>query len=317
MHQTLTLRLVTAFFRLIRWPNLVFIAITQLLFMYCVLQPLLALAGKKPSLNPLHFSLLVISSILIAAAGYIINDYFDLNIDRINKPDKLIVQKIIKRRSAIAWHLVLSFIGIAIGFYLDFSTHVTLLGFSNLVCVLLLFIYSISLKKKILSGNIIISLLTAWTVLVVTWCEARFFFFNPADVNIHKIIRVTFLYTGFAFVISLIREAVKDMEDVEGDRRYGCKTMPIAWGFNASKIYVAVWFIILILTLAVLTIYMLQLHWWIAILYCLILIIIPLLRTFQKLFTAKTSEDFHKLSSIVKLVMFTGILSMIFFRIYS
>ena len=148
LHQTLTLRLVTAFFRLIRWPNLVFIAITQLLFMYCVLQPLLALAGKKPSLNPLHFSLLVISSVLIAAAGYIINDYFDLNIDRINKPDKLIVQKIIKRRSAIAWHLVLSFIGVAIGFYLDFSTHVTLLGFSNLVCVLLLFIYSISLKKK-------------------------------------------------------------------------------------------------------------------------------------------------------------------------
>jgi len=284
--------------------------------MYCVMQPLLAAGGKKPSLNPGHFSLLVLSSVLIAAAGYIINDYFDLNIDRINKPDRLIVQKIIKRRWTIVWHLLLSIIGVIIGFYLDFTTHVTLLGFSNLICVCLLFIYSISLKKKLLSGNILISLLTAWTVLVVTWCEARFFF-NPSDVNVHKIIRVTFLYTGFAFVSSLIREALKDMEDVEGDRRYGCKTMPIVWGFNASKIYVAIWLTTLILTLFLVMIYMLQLHWWIAIIYSLIFIIAPSIRIFQKMFTAKTPQDFHRLSSMIKFVMFTGILSMIFFRIYS
>jgi 4-hydroxybenzoate polyprenyltransferase len=284
--------------------------------MYCVLQPLLAEAGKKPSLNPLHFLLLILSSVLIAAAGYIINDYFDLNIDRINKPGKLIIQKIIKRRSAIVWHIALSVIGIAIGFYLDFTTHVTLLGLSNAACVLLLFVYSISLKKKLLSGNIIIAALTAWTVLVVTWCEIRFFF-NPAAVNTIKITRITLLYTGFAFVISLIREAIKDMEDIEGDRKYGCRTMPIAWGFNASKIYVATWLTILVLTLVVLMVYMLQLHWWMASVYCLVFIIAPSLKIFQKLFTAKTPQEFHSLSTMVKLVMFTGILSMIFFRIYS
>jgi 4-hydroxybenzoate polyprenyltransferase len=284
--------------------------------MYCVIQPLLAAGYRKPSLNPLNFSLLILSSVLIAAAGYIINDYFDLNIDRINKPDRLIVQKIIKRRWTIAWHLILSTLGIAIGIYLDFVTHVTLLGFSNLVCVLLLFVYSISLKKQLLSGNIIISLLTAWTVLVVTWCEARFFF-NPIDLNIHKIIRVTFLYSGFAFVISLIREAIKDMEDMEGDRKYGCNTMPIVWGVNASKVYVATWMTILILTLGLMMIYMLQLQWWIAIIYCLIFIVMPSVRIFQKLFTARTQKDFHALSSMVKLVMLTGILSMIFFRYYS
>ena len=284
--------------------------------MYCVLQPLLAEAGKKPSLNPLHFLLLILSSVLIAAAGYIINDYFDLNIDRINKPGKLIIQKIIKRRSAIVWHIALSVIGIAIGFYLDFTTHVTLLGLSNAACVLLLFVYSISLKKKLLSGNIIISALTAWTVLVVTWCEIRFFF-NPAAVNTIKITRITLLYTGFAFVISLIREAIKDMEDIEGDRKYGCKTMPITWGFNASKIYVATWLTILVLSLVALMIYMLQLHWWMASVYCLVFIIAPSLKIFQRLFTAKTPQEFHSLSTMVKLVMFTGILSMIFFRIYS
>jgi 4-hydroxybenzoate polyprenyltransferase len=284
--------------------------------MYCVLQPLLAEGGKKPSLNPGHFFLLIISSVFIAAAGYIINDYFDLNIDRINKPNRLIIQRIISRRWAIVWHFFLSMAGVAIGFYLDLTTRVTLLGFSNLACACLLFLYSISLKKKLLSGNILISILTAWTVLVVAWCEARFFF-NPADVNIHKIVRITFLYTGFAFVISLIREAIKDMEDIEGDRKYGCKTMPIIWGFHTSKIYTAIWLVTITLTLLLLLLYMVQIQWWFSPIYCLILIIIPLIRIFQRLFKAKTPEDFHKLSSMVKFVMFTGILSMIFFRIYS
>jgi 4-hydroxybenzoate polyprenyltransferase len=205
--------------------------------------------------------------------------------------------------------------GVAIGFYLDFTTHVTLLGFSNLACACLLFIYSMSLKKKLLSGNIVISVLTAWTVLVVAWCEARFFF-NPRDVNVHKIMRITFLYTGFAFVISLIREAIKDMEDVEGDRKFGGKTMPIVWGYTASKIYVAIWMVTLSLSLAVLLIYMIQIRWWFGALYCLVCIILPMGYSFRQLFSANTQEDYHKLSSLVKLVMFTGILSMIFFRIY-
>lgn len=284
--------------------------------MYCVLQPLLAASGKRPNLNPHNFFLLIISSVFIAAAGYIINDYFDLNIDRINKPKRLIVQRIISRRWTILWHFFLSMAGVAIGFYLDLTTRVTLLGFSNLACAGVLFIYSMSLKKKLLSGNILISALTAWTVLVVAWCEARFFF-NPSDINVHKIVRITFLYTGFAFVISLIREAIKDMEDIEGDRRFGGKTMPIVWGFNASKIYVAIWMVTITLTLVLLMIYMVQIQWWVSAVYCLLLVILPLVRIFQRLFTAKTPEDFHKLSSMVKFVMFTGILSMIFFRIYS
>ncbi len=282
--------------------------------MYCVIKPLITQTSNKPSLNPFHFLLLILSSVLIAAAGYVINDYFDLNIDRINKPHKLIVQKIISRRYAIAWHFFLSMIGITIGFYLDFTTHVTLLGFSNLACAGLLFIYSVSLKKKLLAGNILISLLTAWTVLVVTWCEVRFFF-NP-NFSVPRVLRVTILYAGFAFITSLIREAIKDMEDVEGDRKYGCKTLPIVWGINASKIYTAVWMTILSITLLVLQVYVLQFRWWLMALYCLIFIFIPLVRVFIKLFKAQTPQDFHNLSSMVKFIMLTGILSMIFFRFY-
>lgn len=310
------MKLIIAFFRLVRWPNLLFIAITQLLFMYCVLVPLFAEAGIKASLTPLNFFLLILSSVFIAAAGYIINDYFDLNIDRINKPEKLVVEKIIRRRWTIIWHFFLSMAGIAIGFYLDISTRVTLVGMSNMICASCLFIYSISLKRKMLWGNILIALLTAWVVLVVTWCEARFFFQDNTPLNTLKIARVTMLYAAFAFVISLIREVVKDMEDVEGDRRYNCRTLPIVWGMNAAKIFTAVWLVILIVMLAAVQVYVLQFHWWISAAYCLLFVIAPLVWIFSKLFKAQSPKDFHSLSTVIKLVMFTGILSMIFFRMY-
>ena len=165
------MKLFYGFERLIRWPNLVFIALTQALFFYCVVQPEFTDAGRVPNLNPPYIWWMILSSVLIGAAGYIINDYFDLNIDRINKPDKLVVERVIKRRWTIVWHLTLSIIGVLIGVYIDWKTNVRFLGLANLGCVLLLFVYSISLKKKLLSGNILISLLTAWTILVITFLQ--------------------------------------------------------------------------------------------------------------------------------------------------
>ena len=284
--------------------------------MYCIITPLFGLAGKKPSLNVANFTLLVLSSVFIAAAGYIINDYFDVNIDRVNKPEKLIIQRYIRRRSAIVWHFFLSMTGITIGFYLDLTTRVTLVGFSNLACASLLFIYSLSLKKKLLSGNVLIALLTAWVVLVVTWCEARFFFQSQPPVNTARILRFTFLYAGFAFVMSLIREAVKDIEDVEGDRRYNCHTMPIAWGIYASKVYVGVWLSVVIIGIASLCVYTLLIHWWLLAVYCVVCILLPSIYLMYSLFKAKQPAQFHALSTGIKAVMLTGILSMAFFVMY-
>lgn len=310
------MRLVKAFFRLVRWPNLVFIAVTQLLFLYCVVRPVFDKAGIGPNIHGWRFALLCISSVLIAAAGYIINDYFDLNIDQVNKPDKLIVEKIIHRRWTIIWHLVLSIIGILMGFVIDFTSSAYLLGWANLACVALLFVYSISFKKKFLIGNVLISILTAWVILVITWSENSHVF-SSTSLNVNKILRVTFLYSGFAFIISLIREVVKDMEDMEGDRRYGCHTMPIVWGVIATKVFTAVWLSVLIIALIIVQIYALNLGWWLSVVYSVVLVIAPLLLIFKRLYTATTPKDYHSLSSLIKLVMFTGILSMIFFKIYS
>jgi 4-hydroxybenzoate polyprenyltransferase len=278
--------------------------------------PVFANSNIHPNVRGWNFVLICLSSVLIAAAGYIINDYFDLNIDRVNKPDKLVVERIIKRRWAIVWHIILSAVGIAIGFYIDFTTHIWLLGFSNAVCVFLLFVYSTSLKSRFLVGNVLISLLTAWVILVVAWCEYNHLIKTNYNLRADKILRITFLYAGFAFVISLVREVVKDMEDVEGDRKYGCKTMPIVWGFNATKVFVAVWLIVLVGTLIVVQLYALRLGWWISVIYGLLLIVAPLIVIIKKLYDAKTSENFHRISSLVKFVMLTGILSMIFFWIY-
>ena len=274
-------------------------------------------AGRTANLSGVYLWLLVLSSALIAAAGYIINDYFDLNIDRINKPDKLVVEKVIRRRWVIIWHLVLSAAGVLIAVYIDYKTPVRFLTIANLACVALLFLYSISLKKKLLSGNILISLLTAWTIFVVSWCEVNQLAVPRSGFDAERIIKLAFIYGGFAFIISLIREVVKDMEDVEGDRRYGCRTMPIVWGLNASKVFVAVWIIVLIAAVGIIQAYVLRLGWWWSVIYSVVLIIAPLAWIFKQLMKAQSAKDFHKLSSVIKLVMLTGILSMLFFKLYN
>ncbi len=315
------MNLVTAFLRLIRWPNIVFIALTQFLFYYALVTPLFD-RGIQSSFDAFYFGLQVAASVLIAAAGYIINDYFDLNIDQVNKPGKLIIDKVIKRRWVIALHILMSLAGILIGLYIDLKAHTYWLAISNLLCVILLFGYSVALKKKLLIGNLLISLLTAWVVVVGFLCYYHTLSCNGCgeamqDSLLRRFIKITFLYTGFAFVISLIREVVKDMEDREGDIRYNCTTMPIAWGIPATKVFVAVWIIVLIGTLGIIQFYVLQFGWWWSAAYCVLLIILPLLWILRSLRRAQTTKDYHRLSAAVKLVMLTGILSMLFFKIYS
>lgn len=311
---------VFAFLRLVRSLNLVFIALTQFLFQYCIIRPILEQAGVAPLLGHVHFVLLTFASVAISGAGYIINDYFDLNIDRVNKPDKLVVEKLIHRRVAILWHLFLSAIGIMISIYVGFRIRNIVVPVVNLLCVALLWFYSTTFKKKLLIGNIIISLLTAWVVMVLYFCEINRYAIAVASPQmlhaLSKIFKLAVLYGGFAFIISLIREVIKDVEDMNGDERYGCRTMPIVWGVQISKVFVATWLIVVLAALGILEVYVLQFRWWWAMLYCLLLVMIPLLGVFRRLFTAISSKDFHRLSSQVKWIMLLGILSMVVFKIY-
>ncbi|MGE5520760.1 MAG: geranylgeranylglycerol-phosphate geranylgeranyltransferase [Candidatus Dadabacteria bacterium] len=304
------MNLTKAFFRLVRWPNLVFIAITQLLFYLCIYEPLY----NKQDFRKL--SLLIIASIFISAAGYIINDYFDLNIDQINKPRKNVIDKAIHRRWAIIWHLLLSLSGIVLT-ALAVGLSQWYLVLANLGCVILLWFYSTSFKRQLLIGNIVISLLTSWTVLLLFFAFATpdnaFQTNDPVSI---KFFRLAFLYAGFAFIISLIREAIKDMEDMEGDARYGCKTLPIVVGIRSTKLYVVIWIVVLSATLIILQMYILQFGWWHATVYGVLFVIVPLLYLLNNVRKASDSGDFHAGSNLCKLLMFTGILSMTFFHFY-
>ncbi|MGJ7032570.1 geranylgeranylglycerol-phosphate geranylgeranyltransferase [Niabella hirudinis] len=301
---------IAAFFRLVRYPNLIFIALTQVMFQYCIYAPIYG-EGKEP---PSRFIMLVLASVFIAAAGNIINDYFDMNIDRINKPQKMIIGKYINRRWALVWHLVLSILGILLT---AAAVSRWYLVAANMLCVLLLWFYSAKFKKEILIGNIVISLLTAWTIMIIFLSKFSFSdAFGNGQENQLKLFRFAVLYAGFAFMISLVREAIKDMEDIAGDRKYGCNTMPIAWGVNATKVYIAVWLTLLMALLLVVQFYILQLGWWPGVVYCVLLVIIPAAWLLRKLLPANTPQAYHYLSMVTKGIMLTGILSMGIFYFY-
>lgn len=316
------MKIFAAFFRLIRWPNLVFIVLTQILFEYCIYLRIYPLGITVPSdvlsSNQERFMAMVSASVLIAAAGYIINDYFDQNIDEINKPDKMVVNRIISRRWVIFWHFLFSIAGFFFTMLvLPFASfwHIIL---GNSFTIIALWFYSTNLKKQLLIGNVLISLLTAWVIFII--------FFSKYPLNITELMqvehskvrffRLTILYASFAFIISLIREVIKDLEDLEGDRKYGCTTIPIVWGTQSAKIFVAVWVIVLMALLIFLQAYALGMGWWHSAVYCTLFIIIPLIIVLKKLFKATTPKHYHHISSLIKFIMFTGILSMLFFQFY-
>lgn len=232
-----------AFFQLIRWPNLVFIILTQVLYYFCIVVPVLDVAP-----NYKGTFLLILASVFIAAGGYIINDYFDLNIDQINKPERTILNKTINRRWAILWHSGLSLLGLLLTIA-ALGAQKWYLVVANAASVLLLWLYSTSLKKRLLVGNVLIALLTAWTLLIFFFREFSFKTFFSAGPSFGVITRISFLYAAFAFITTLVREAVKDAEDMEGDRRWGGKTMPIVLGLNATRMYNAIWLVVLLAAL--------------------------------------------------------------------
>jgi len=307
--------LLGAFLRLVRWPNLVFIFLTQLLFYYFIQLPVHDQPfGEFPLvLRPRLFYLLAASSVLIAAAGYIINDYFDLNIDRVNKPNRLVVDRIIRRRSTILWHWLLSGLGLLLSFYVSWRIRNPLVAVGNLGCVILLYFYSTTFKRKMLIGNIIISLLTAWVILVLYIAELYWPGFADNDYRrfLSTLFKFAIVYSSFAFLLSMIREVIKDIEDMDGDMKYGCRTMPIVWGVNVAKVFAGTLIVVLLGALVILQFYVLQKAWFPLTMYGVLLVDLPLLFILRRLYTARTKTEYHRLSNIIKLVMLAGILSII------
>lgn len=241
-----------------------------------------------------EFALLTFATVCIAAAGYIINDYYDVKIDAINRPDRILVGRAIRRRRAMFAHIILSFVGIAIGFWLSIPV-----GLINLGAVLLLWGYSARLKKMLLIGNVVVALLSASMLLVVA-------------VHADTLNKVTLGYAFFALLISLIREIIKDMEDVKGDASFDCRTLPIVAGLRNTKL---VLYPIIALFLGFLIVVILHPKTSLIFdVYMLLLVLLPSVWLVIKLVRADRKRDFTFLSNLNKFIMLTGILSMLLVR---
>ena len=309
------MKFLSALLRLMRWPNLLFVVLTQFLFWYFVLPVAFTQNNSEyesMNLSAEIFWVLVLASVLIAAAGYVINDYFDVDIDQINKSSKVIIGKFINKKSAIVLYTLLSLAGLALSWYVgDKLTNYYILLF-NFLSIVFLWLYSAFFKKKLLIGNILVAFLTAWVILVLTLAEYRFNG-SSGDPAWQLILKVSFVYGGFAFILSLVREMIKDLEDMEGDTRFGCTTLPIVWGVPAAKVYTGIWLVVLTGLILMMVIYFLQLGFWNVSLYAIVTLILPLGWVMAKLYLAIAPGQYNQLSTAVKLIMLAGILSMLFF----
>ena len=274
------------FLRLIRTPNLLILVLTQYLTRVLLVGP----RGEwRQLVTDPKMLVLSLTTVCIAAAGYIINDYFDVKIDIVNKPERVVIGRYMKRRVAMGTHQFLNVAGVLLGLLV--STWIFLI---NGLCVTLLWFYSERFKRTMLVGNLVVSLLTALSVAVVTvvYPENR---------------KLVFIYAIFSFFISLVREIIKDMEDVRGDVSHGCRTLPIVWGLRRTKIVVYFLMAIFITTLYLMahSLNNLTLAW------LFTALLLPIAWLVYRLVFADTRREFSQLSTLCKLIMLLGLATMI------
>jgi 4-hydroxybenzoate polyprenyltransferase len=275
-------KFIASFLRLTRVWNLLILALSQYFTAVMLISP--------AKVFDLRFFLLATATGLIAAAGYIINDYYDIKIDLVNKPERVVIGKGITRRYALLFHTVLSLVGIAIGLFLDWR-----IGAINFASVFLLWWYSNDLKRQPFIGNVVVGLLTAMGIIIV---DALYRTGNS----------LIFIYASFAFFMTLIREIIKDMEDLKGDDTFGCKTLPIIWGIRKTKFFIYGIVLIFTVTVILLNTFFAQLPLY----YFLVFLFAPLLWLVIQLIRSDTKKDFGWLSNFCKVIMLLGVFSMAF-----
>ena len=237
-----------------------------------------------------HLFLLSFSTVIIAAAGYIINDYYDIKIDLINKPERVVIGKEVARRYALLFHSLLSILGIAVGFFLNWK-----IGAINFFSVFLLWWYSNDLKRQPFIGNFVVALLTGLSIFLI-------------NILYHSHQPLVTIYALFAFAMTLVREIVKDAEDLKGDNTFGCRTLPIVWGIPKTKIFLYVLLLIFFICVVEINQFFAQLPMY----YFFGFLFVPLVLLVVRLIRADTKKDFYNLSQWCKVIMLLGVTSMIF-----
>ena len=275
----------TGFLKMSRPVNLVIVAFAQIMTAYFLVET--TDSGKSVLLDPNLYAI-ILSTVILAAAGYMINDYYDVKIDYVNKPEEVIIGKGMKRRMVLFLHSALNFTGIALGYLV--SPKIALINF---IAAFLLWLYSNSLKRQPFIGNLVVALLTGVTIWIIG------FYYQKSEL-------LVLTYAIFAFFLNLIREIVKDIEDRQGDRKHGCRTLPIVIGFRNTKkviFVIAIGFVcaILIVTFKINNHLLFYYFGGLSLLFFLFM---------YKIYIADRKAHFTQLSVLSKLLMLTGIMSM-------
>jgi 4-hydroxybenzoate polyprenyltransferase len=275
------------FLKASRIPNLLIIGSTQ----YLTLVFLVSDFKEKPAvLSSFSFFLLVASTALIAAGGYIINDYYDQKIDMINRPSKVVVGTLFRRRLAMVAHAMLTILGIGIGFYIKPAV-----GIVHVFSGFTLWHYSNSLRRLPIIGNLAIAFMAGLALLIV-----------PVFLGSNEIL--VYIYSIFAMAIVLIREVVKDIEDVKGDATFGCQSIPVVWGIRGAKFFI---YLVIIGSSAFLLTFLVLINNPLVLYYFMALM--PLFAWFIfKLARADKQRDYAALTKFTNLIIVSGLISMFF-----
>lgn len=301
-------------FKLSRPVNLIIIGLTMVLLRYLIVQPFLYKNNIHLVISDLDFILIVISTFFIAGAGNMINDYFDIRPDRLNKRKKIIVGRYIRRREAMISHVILSTTGFFMAGYVAHKYSIDWILIFQVMAITLLWFYSASFKKSFIVGNLIVAFLTANIPLMVIGfdipailkADGLRFPFIQADIEpMLKVIYFVFGYAVFAFLLNFIREIIKDIGDLRGDMEIEARTMPIVLGIATTKRFVTGLTLFTIIGLIyVQQVFLADL---VSSLFLLGAVILPLIISAISLKNARKSRQFVKVANHVKWAMAGGL----------
>ncbi len=306
------------YFHIIRWENLLVLALIQWLILHAVVFPLLHTFGFDTSPYATLYWLLILSTLLITAGGYVINDYFDVKIDRINRPERIVVGEKISLKSTMLYYQILTGLGTAIGLVVAFLSKSFTLGFIFVLTPGLLWFYSASYKRQFIVGNLIVSLSVALAVFIVGMPAVALLKLNYGDLLVQTPIPKTIYgwtggFAGFAFLLTWMREIIKDMADIEGDREMECRTMPIKWGAKKTKLFLYGLILLTIVVLFFAEHYFVSFENNITARYIIFGLCLPLSALGYMVFKAKTPAEYRHASTLSTYIMLIGILYSVVF----
>lgn len=309
---------VIAYLRLVRFSNVLFVGLFQILLRWCVILPILGVYEVAPALETSSFVLLVIATMALTASGNAINDYFDARCDSINRPNSQVIDRLVDRKAAILLHVFLTLVGVMCGLYLAFELRKESYALFFVAIPVVLWFYSTHFKKQMLIGNLVVALMMALTTFIVASAEIAAIVAqgNREIVNstaCNQIWTYTAVLAFFAFITNLSREIIKDMEDVDGDAQCKCRTLPIEMGIRNSKVIVIFLelFMIFVLWLVYFkssTLMQVPYLWC----YCLLFVTMPTMYICIMISKASTIKDYHSASMLSKIIMATGAFAMVY-----